>query len=634
MENDERVTRSLTGWALGLVVGVGLCAIQGSAMAQAVGETPLEDAPLGGEPDTVDAPLEPSIGPTEVPPVVSATSKEVTFGVVELAGALALTAPQSDLFGPGGSLGVGVYRSLSPWILLGVHLQGGALLNGDSPTETGVEDPSLGGFFSAQGGVRLRLPMGDMEASRFQGLFLEGLAGAVVTGDLVRLGVQAGLGYGFVLPGLGQGDMGIAPVVRWYQVRGDQSSLDPRDAKILTVGVQLAFGDGRPTPVVIPEVVAPSDPEPEPEAKDTDQDGIDDSEDECVLIPEDMDDFEDTDGCPEPDNDRDGIFDGDDACPVDAEDSDGFEDEDGCPDTDNDGDGVVDALDQCPNEPEVINGNDDEDGCPDEGLIELIDDRIVLDSRVIFRTESAGIRGRAMPVLRALYRLQQQHPEWTHVRIEGHTDYRGNEKFNQRLSELRAQNVVNALVELGVPSHILEAVGFGESRPLNLGGSESSLRVNRRVEFVVISKKEQAVKSEVVAPEGGSASDDDREALADGVSDVASGETVSGNAESNGVDAVGDMGSPDDVGSSDDADGAVVPADQGTPESDPREGERSGELSSPESDVSDSPTTEDDGWSENFAEDEGAPGVAPAAPATPVQGAEDDFDSDEFEEDL
>lgn len=67
------------------------------------------------------------------------------------------------------------------------------------------------------------------------------------------------------------------------------------------------------------------------------------------------------------DSDGDGVPDGEDRCPVTAEDLDGFEDEDGCPELDNDGDEVVDARDRCPSEAETVNGFQDEDGCPDEG---------------------------------------------------------------------------------------------------------------------------------------------------------------------------------------------------------------------------------------------------------------------------
>jgi hypothetical protein len=96
-------------------------------------------------------------------------------------------------------------------------------------------------------------------------------------------------------------------------------------------------------------------------AGDKDHDGVKGSADQCPDRAEDIDQFEDGDGCPEADNDQDALDDADDKCPDDAEDKDGFEDEDGCPDPDNDHDGVLDAQDQCPLDPEDSN---DVDGCP------------------------------------------------------------------------------------------------------------------------------------------------------------------------------------------------------------------------------------------------------------------------------
>ncbi len=99
---------------------------------------------------------------------------------------------------------------------------------------------------------------------------------------------------------------------------------------------------------------------------DRDGDGILDYDDQCPDDPEDKDEFQDEDGCPDPDNDEDGILDVDDECPLDPEDRDGFEDENGCPDPDNDKDGIPDVKDSCPDKPETVNEWQDEDGCPDE----------------------------------------------------------------------------------------------------------------------------------------------------------------------------------------------------------------------------------------------------------------------------
>ncbi|MBL8604726.1 MAG: OmpA family protein [Myxococcales bacterium] len=106
----------------------------------------------------------------------------------------------------------------------------------------------------------------------------------------------------------------------------------------------------------------------EPSIGDTDGDGYRDDVDRCVVEPEDFDNFEDDDGCPDPDNDRDGILDTDDQCPLVPEDRNGQQDSDGCPDSDvqdRDGDQIADNVDQCPDDPEDRDGFEDDNGCPD-----------------------------------------------------------------------------------------------------------------------------------------------------------------------------------------------------------------------------------------------------------------------------
>jgi len=98
--------------------------------------------------------------------------------------------------------------------------------------------------------------------------------------------------------------------------------------------------------------------------EDADHDGVGNDVDKCPNEAEDMDGFEDEDGCPEPDNDGDGIADANDKCPNDLEDFDRFEDEDGCPEPDNDKDGIADAKDKCPNQAEDHKAPDANDGCP------------------------------------------------------------------------------------------------------------------------------------------------------------------------------------------------------------------------------------------------------------------------------
>lgn len=120
----------------------------------------------------------------------------------------------------------------------------------------------------------------------------------------------------------------------------------------------------------------------EPSIGDRDGDGLRDDVDQCPDEPEDFDDFQDEDGCPDPDNDNDGILDVDDRCPNIPEDMDGDEDSDGCPEGDKrgdrDGDGIPDDEDKCPDEPEDRDGFEDKDGCPDpdndkDGILDVDD---------------------------------------------------------------------------------------------------------------------------------------------------------------------------------------------------------------------------------------------------------------------
>ena len=116
-----------------------------------------------------------------------------------------------------------------------------------------------------------------------------------------------------------------------------------------------------------------------PPSKDSDGDGLFDDVDRCPDDPEDKDDFEDSDGCPDEDNDKDGILDVVDKCPNDPENKNGVEDEDGCPDIgDTDGDGLRDDVDKCPADPEDKDMFEDEDGCPDpdndqDGILDVTD---------------------------------------------------------------------------------------------------------------------------------------------------------------------------------------------------------------------------------------------------------------------
>ncbi len=271
---------------------------------------------------------------------------------------------------------------------------------------------------------------------------------------------------------------------------------------------------------------------------DNDHDGILDVDDHCPLVPEDDDDFQDLDGCPDPDNDGDGVLDVDDACPLEPgpadtkgcplpdrdhdgvldrvdecpdvpglvelqgcpdRDKDGLRDshdrcpdqpgplaDRGCPDTD--GDGIVDPDDKCPSEPETKNGIDDDDGCPERQrtLVNVTKSKIEILDKVYFDVGKDVIQDRSFPLLDQVAKVLQGNAELAHVRVEGHTDSDGTDASNLDLSKRRAEAVKRYLEGRGIAAERLEAVGYGETRPVVQGYSKAIKEQNRRVEFVIV----------------------------------------------------------------------------------------------------------------------------------------------------
>ena len=227
--------------------------------------------------------------------------------------------------------------------------------------------------------------------------------------------------------------------------------------------------------------------------RDRDGDGIPDDLDKCPDDPEDFDKFEDEDGCPDPDNDKDGIPDKLDLCPNDPEDKDGCEDEDGCPDPDNDRDRILDGNDKCPNEPETYNGVEDEDGCPDKGLVIVQRGKLEILDKIYFETDKDIIMERSWPLIDAIAATIKGHPEIALIEIQGHADERGDDEHNLDLTDRRAHAVMRALEDRNVELGRLRARGYGETRPVCTQHNEDCWSKNRRVEFIILKRVDEAV---------------------------------------------------------------------------------------------------------------------------------------------
>jgi len=238
-------------------------------------------------------------------------------------------------------------------------------------------------------------------------------------------------------------------------------------------------------------------PPPAKRIDDRDGDRIIDTEDACPDDPEDYDDFEDADGCPDFDNDGDKILDIDDLCPNEPEDYDHFEDTDGCPEPDNDRDRILDQDDQCPRTDgqtiqetaEVYNGRDDDDGCPDGRVRIDVDTRLYILDEIHFEYDSDVIRKVSYPILDEIAQTLLFNDDVRLVEVQGHTDERGSDAYNLDLSQRRAESVVRYLSSAGVGADRLRAVGFGETEPKNHGHGEKAWAENRRVEFHILERR-------------------------------------------------------------------------------------------------------------------------------------------------
>lgn len=135
--------------------------------------------------------------------------------------------------------------------------------------------------------------------------------------------------------------------------------------------------------------------------------------------------------------------------------------------TDEDGDGVPDGQDQCPNTP--FGADVDSRGCWSINNINFDSGKSVIKSMYFAQLDEIASIMNANPSMR--------------VTIIGHTDSDGDEAYNQKLSEQRAQAVMQYLVSAGVNASRLSAKGMGEGSPIADNGSSSGKALNRRIEF-------------------------------------------------------------------------------------------------------------------------------------------------------
>ena len=202
---------------------------------------------------------------------------------------------------------------------------------------------------------------------------------------------------------------------------------------------------------------------------DSDGDGIVDSKDDCPNVAG----IAALNGCP--DTDKDGIADKNDKCPKVA----GPRANNGCPYADTDKDGVLDKDDNCPK----VAGTKANKGCPE--VTKEVQAQLNEYAKVIyFDSGKSTFKPKTIETLDAIVVIMKKFPT-AKFNVEGHTDSMGSSKFNQKLSQSRAEAVVSYLGGHGVQSS-MTAIGYGEDKPIASNRTRSGRAQNRRVEINLV----------------------------------------------------------------------------------------------------------------------------------------------------
>lgn len=164
--------------------------------------------------------------------------------------------------------------------------------------------------------------------------------------------------------------------------------------------------------------------------------------------------------------------------------------------SDSDGDGVPDDIDQCPDTPPGTSV--DAKGCPlappckapEPGETVSLSGCAVGESIVLrgvnFEFNQARLTPNAKAILDAVADELVVRPD-LEVEFGGHTDAKGSDTYNQKLSDARAKSVVEYLASKGVETSRMTALGYGATRPIADNSSDEGRELNRRVELKVTS---------------------------------------------------------------------------------------------------------------------------------------------------
>ena len=116
------------------------------------------------------------------------------------------------------------------------------------------------------------------------------------------------------------------------------------------------------------------------------------------------------------------------------------------------------------------------------------EEKIELNGKVEFETDSATLLPKSFPVLDDAIATMKKHAEIKRVRIEGHTDSTSTPEHNMKLSNDRAASVKSYFIKKGIAADRLESQGFGQDKPIASNDTPEGRAQNRRVEIHILEK--------------------------------------------------------------------------------------------------------------------------------------------------
>jgi outer membrane protein OmpA-like peptidoglycan-associated protein len=114
---------------------------------------------------------------------------------------------------------------------------------------------------------------------------------------------------------------------------------------------------------------------------------------------------------------------------------------------------------------------------------------ITFDSGLLFDVNKSDIQTTTRANLDQLSSTLKKYDD-TNILIEGHTDATGEDAYNKKLSDKRAESVEDYLVTQGVANGRITTKGYGESQPKADNGTDNGRAANRRVEVAIYANKE------------------------------------------------------------------------------------------------------------------------------------------------